>query len=206
MLIGRSESTAIDDAVGELEPKGCAVQRRRSEARRRPNGYLDFRSSRASARGRAGGRALWDKASAKRLFDKSDLNKDGRLDFNEYVIEAAIGEHGRAPPHADDRDARRDGGGGGAAAPTRRSPSLFKRRVWRGATRWWPRSAPPPPSARRSASRRTMLGSLTDDEVEVLIELCGGAAASVEPHAADAQFSLLEMRVGPRSTRPRSVR
>ena len=54
-------------------------------------------------------------------------------------------------------------------------------------------------AAERQKKRFTahdLLGSLTDDEVEVLVELCGGAAASVEPHAADAQFSLLEMRVG----------
>ena len=54
-------------------------------------------------------------------------------------------------------------------------------------------------AAERQKKRFTahdLLGSLTDDEVEVLIELCGGAAASVEPHAADAQFSLLEMRIG----------
>ena len=51
-------------------------------------------------------------------------------------------------------------------------------------------------AAERQKKRFTAVARpLTDDEVEVLVELCGGAAASVEPHAADAQFSLLEMRV-----------
>ena len=202
MLIGRSESTAIDDAVGELEPKEL---RRAAKAFRKldddQNGYLDFEEFKEllHAAELAGGRS-WDKASAKRLFDKSDLNKDGRLDFNEYVI---------MKQRSVNTDARRRtltiATRVATAAAAARSgtdsalPEFIVKRREDAARRDSVVAEERAAAAERQKKRFTahdLLGSLTDDEVEVLIELCGGAAASVEPHAADAQFSLLEMRVG----------